>query len=288
MKRDPHGPKIDIYAELVNLLGERLTLLTDITVPVHLKSERQMALIEVLNPAIVEKTLEKAFKDDPAAIKRVFKGKVIWEIQQEDTLAEGEELMIEGAGFVSTQDAGKKKKAGDEEKPVLPNMAVTVFNGHLVVSTHMSFVEQLITRAADPKNLAAMDDFKRVHAALTKRGMNAADTSIRYFSRTDETFRHTYEMIKIGKLPESESVFAKILNAMLAEDEDMVRKPEIDGSKLPDFELVKKYLGPGGTFVQSEDEGWYLVGTLLKKEVLLVGKKEPAPASADAEVTLQE
>jgi hypothetical protein len=95
-------------------------------------------------------------------------------------------------------------------------------------------------------------------------------------------------MIKIGKLPESESVFAKILNAMLAEDEDMVRKPEIDGSKLPDFELVKKYLGPGGTFVQSEDEGWYLVGTLLKKEVLLVGKKEPAPASADAEVTLQE
>jgi hypothetical protein len=264
MKRDPHGPKIDIYAELVDHLGERATLLTDITVPVHLKSERQMGLIEVKKPDVVAKTLEKAFKDDPAAIKRPFKDHIIWEIKQEETLAEDEELMIEGAGFVSE----KKKDAKDEEEdePVLPNMAVTVFEGHLVVSTHVSFVEELITRAKDPKNLATMDDFKRVHAALTKRGMNNQDTSIRYFSRTDETFRHTYEMIKIGKLPESESMFARILNGMLSEDEDTVRKPEIDGSKLPNFDLVKKYLGPGGTFIQSEDEGWYLVGTLLKKQ----------------------
>lgn len=263
MKRDPHGPKIDIYAELIDLLGERATVLTDITVPVHLKSERQMVLIEVKKSDVVAKTIEKAFKDDPAAIKRIFKEHTIWEIKQEETLAEGDELMIEGAGFVSE----KKKDVKDEEdEPVLPNMAVTVFEGHLVVSTHMSFVEELIARAKDPKNLAKMDDFTRVHKALTDRGMNVANTSIRYFSRTDETFRHTYEMIKIGKLPESESMFARILNSMLSEDEDVVRKPEIDGSKLPDFEKVKKYLGPGGTFVHSEDEGWYLVGTLLKKQ----------------------
>jgi hypothetical protein len=264
MERDPHGPKIDIYKELINHLGERATVLTDITVPVHLKSERQMVLIEVTDTKIVAKTLEKAFKADPAAIKRIFKEHTIWEIKQEETLAEGDELMIEGAGFVSE----KKKEVKDEEEdePVLPNMAVTVFEGHLVVSTHMSFVEELISRAKDPKNLATMDDFKRVHTALTNRGMNAANTSIRYFNRTDETFRHTYEMIKIGKLPESESMFARILNGMLSEDEDTVRKPEIDGSKLPDFALVKKYLGPGGTFIQSENEGWYLVGTLLKKQ----------------------
>jgi hypothetical protein len=267
MKRDVHGPKIDIYAELIDHLGERATLLTDITVPVHLKSERQMMFIEVTNPAIVAKTVEKAFKDDPAATKRIFKGQTIWEIEQEKTLAEDDELMIEGAGFVKAdvKDGDKKKDEEEEDKPVLPNMAVTVFEGHLVVSTHMSFVEQLVTRAKDPNNLAKMEDFKRVHAALEKRGMNAANTSIRYFNRTDETFRHTYEMIKINKLPESESMFARILNAMLSEDEDVLRKPEIDGTKLPNFDLVKKYLGPGGTFVTSEEEGWYVVGTLLKK-----------------------
>ncbi|HEX5103803.1 MAG TPA: hypothetical protein VFV87_08340 [Pirellulaceae bacterium] len=285
MKHDPNGPKIDIYAELINHLGERASLLTDITVPVHLKSERQMAFIEVKDAAIVARTLEKAFKDDPAAKKHTYRGHIIWEIQQEETLTEEPELVIEGAGFVNAEKK-KKGKDDEEEEPKLPNMALTVFEGHLVVSTHMSFVEEFLGRAKDPNNLAKMDDFKRVHAALTKRGMAAADTSIRYFSRTDETFHHTYEMLKQGKLPETESFFARILNAMLSEDEDEVRKPEIDGSKLPEFELVKKYLGPGGIFAVQENEGWYLVGTLLKKEVPLVAKA-PAAAATEASVDSQ-
>lgn len=266
LKNDPNGPKIDIYAGLVDQLGERASLLTDVTVPIHLKSERQMMFFEVKNPAIVAATVEKAFKDDPQAKKRIFRGQTIWEIQQEDTLASETELVIEGAGFVSTKEAPKRKgeDEDEEEEPALPNMAVTVFEGHLVVSTHVDFIEDLVRRAKDPNNLASMEDFKRVQAALTARGMGVE--SFRYFNRSDETFRGTYELLKRGKLPEAESMMARILNGLLAEDEDQVRKPEIDGSKLPDFELVKKYLGPGGIYAQSEDEGWYVVGTLLKKE----------------------
>jgi hypothetical protein len=261
LKTDVHGPKIDIYGGLINHLGERATILTDITVPVHLKSERQMGLIEITNPKIVAATLEKAFKDDPLAKKRIFKEHTIWEIEQEEALAEEEVLMIEGAGFVSEK---KKKDEEEEEAPVLPNMALTVFEGHLVVSTHVSFVEDLLRRAKDPNSLGKMTDYQRVQSALKNRGMGV--DSIHYFNRTDETFHGTYELLKQGKLPEAETVLAKILNGMMAEDEDVVRKPEIDGSKLPDFDLVKKYLGPGGVFVHSEDEGWYMVGTLLKKE----------------------
>jgi hypothetical protein len=29
---------------------------------------------------------------------------------------------------------------------------------------------------------------------------------------------------------------------------------------------VKKYLGPGGAFVQTQDDGWWIVGCLLKKQ----------------------
>ena len=29
---------------------------------------------------------------------------------------------------------------------------------------------------------------------------------------------------------------------------------------------MKKYLGPTGAYVQSEDDGWYVVGCLLKKD----------------------
>ena len=47
MKQDVNGPKIDIFKELIDHLGERATLLADVTVPVDLKSERLMALVEV-------------------------------------------------------------------------------------------------------------------------------------------------------------------------------------------------------------------------------------------------
>jgi hypothetical protein len=61
-------------------------------------------------------------------------------------------------------------------------------------------------------------------------------------------------------------MLARLLNAMLGpKEEGAVRQQEIDGSKLPEFELVKKYFGPGGAFVQSEDDGWSMVGCLLKK-----------------------
>jgi hypothetical protein len=91
--------------------------------------------------------------------------------------------------------------------------------------------------------------------------------SLHFFTRTDESYRATYELFKQGKLPESETILARLLNAMMGpQEEGVMRKQELDGSKLPAFEQVKKYLGPGGLFVQSEDDGWWLVGGLLRKQ----------------------
>jgi hypothetical protein len=92
--------------------------------------------------------------------------------------------------------------------------------------------------------------------------------SFRYFTRTDESYRASYELLKKNKLPQSETILARILNGMLGsgEDDNATRKQEIDGGKLPDFDDMKKYLGPGGLFVQTEENGWYVVGVLLKKK----------------------
>jgi hypothetical protein len=279
MKLDPHGPKIDIFKDLVDHLKERATLLADVTLPVGLKSERLLALVEVKDAGAVAKTVEKAFKADPAAKKRVFKGQVIWELTQEEVAAGETELMIEGAGFVG----GPEKKEPEEEKEkVLPNMAITVFEGHLVVSTHLDFVQDLITRAAEVPNLAAAADYLRLDAELVKLG--AGQDSFRFFARTDESYRATYELIKQGKLPEAETLLARLLNEMLGPTEEgVVRKQEIDGAKLPDFDKVKKYLGPGGGFVQSETEGWWIVGCLLKKEADGAPAAAAAPAEEDSE-----
>jgi hypothetical protein len=134
------------------------------------------------------------------------------------------------------------------------------------VGTHVDFVEEFIKRAHDPVNLANADDFQRVHKALDALG--SKNDSIRFFTRTDESYRATYELLKQNRLPEAETMLARLLNGMLSTGEEgVVRKQEIDGSKMPDFELVKKYLGPGGVYAQTEKEGWWVVGCLLEKKI---------------------
>jgi hypothetical protein len=264
LKIDPNGPQIDIYAGLLDHLGTRATLLSDVKLPVDLKSERLMVLVDVKDSAAVAKTLEKAFKNDPQAKRRVIDGQIIWEITQDEGLADDTEIMIEGAGFVSTAEAAPEPKADEEAK--LPNMAMTVFLDHLIVSTHVDFIQDLIAHAGKQKNLGQEADFQRVQKALT--GLGAAGDSFRFFSRTDESYRATYELLKQGKLPEAETVLARLLNTLMGpREEGAIRQQEIDGSKLPDFDLVKKYLGPGGLFVQSQEGGgWWIVGCLLTKE----------------------
>jgi hypothetical protein len=232
---------------------------------VDVKSERLMALVEVTNPDIITHTLEKAFSKDPQAKPRVFQDVTIWEITQDQELAEETELMIEGAGFVSTE-AAAPQPAPANNQAVLPNLALTVYLDHLIVSTHVDFVQELIARtAAGGPSLGTAADYKRVQAALGQLG--SKDNSFEFFSRTDKSYRATYELLKQGKLPEAETMLARLLNALTGpREEGVVRKQEFDGSKLPDFEAVKKYLGPGGLFVQTQDDGWWLVGCLLKKE----------------------
>jgi hypothetical protein len=263
MKVDPNGPQIDIYKGLVDHLGTRATILSDVRLPVDVQSERLMALIEVTDEPTVASSVRKAFEKDPQAKKRVFEGHTIWEITQDEGLAEAPELMIEGAGFVSSSEGGGNREAEEPaEEAKLPNMAIAVYNGHLIIATHVDFIEDLIT--GQPMSLGQMDDYKRVSKMLTELG--SQHDSFRIFSRTDESYRAAYELLKQGKLPESETMLARLLNAMFGpREEGAVRQQEIDGSKLPDYDEVKKYFGPGGVYVQTEENGWTIVGCLIKK-----------------------
>jgi len=270
LENDPNGPKINIRKELVDLLGERVTIMTDVKLPVDLKSERLLGLVEVKRPDLVAKVLEKAFAHDPAAKKRIIKEQIIWELTQEEGIAEDTELMIEGAGFVSKEEGekveGEEAAAEEEAEPVLPNMAMTVFDGHLIVSTHVDFIGEFIQRHGTHKGLAAEADFIRVTAELQRLGSNL--DSFRFFTRTDEAYRGTYELVKQNKLPQAETLLARLLNGLMSQPKEAgaLRKQAIDGSKLPPYEAVVKYFGPGGFYVQTERDGWFVVGCLLKKE----------------------
>jgi len=67
-------------------------------------------------------------------------------------------------------------------------------------------------------------------------------------------------------MPESESMLGRALNDLLGPDPDTTRKQEIDASKAPDFDFVRRHLGPAGTFAVSEEDGWFFKGIMLSKE----------------------
>jgi len=261
---DPHGPQIDIKKELTNHLGERATILGDYRLPITPKSERMMVAIQVTDPDTVMQTVNKAMENDPAAKKREHNGHIIWELLNEE--AEVAEIQIEGFDGGFGFDAPVEQ--AEEEKPFIPNSAVTVANGHLLIATHVDYIVDVLEPPSTADTLAEAADFQAVSEALV--GLKSDKDAFRAFVRTDEAYHATYELLRQGKMPESESMLGKLLNAMFTSEdaeEDELREQQLDGSKLPEFQIVRRYLGPTGLFVRTVDDGWTISGCLLTKEL---------------------
>src|SRR5262249_53729811 len=154
--------------------------------------------------------------------------------------------------------AKPKGKDEDEDKGNLPNMAMCVAYGHLFVGTHADIVKKVLHQGGlgkdgEASSLAQSADYRLVASELTKLGGN--EVCAKAFSRTDEDVRTTYELIRMGKMPQSETMLGKILNIFLTEKEGETREQKIDGHNLPEFDVARRYFGPAGVFVTSEKDG---------------------------------
>jgi hypothetical protein len=277
VRDDPNGPGIDIRKDLVGHLGTRAVVLTDYKLPITTSSERFIFAAETTDEQALAAAVRKSLETDQNVIKRVFKDHIIWEMKAEDDAlaAVVVERPDEGpAANPSDADDAKpvggrlRDKLGDEkDEPVqLPNAAVAVARGHLFVSSHVDFLEKILAGADEHQRLENDGDFQRVNDELKKLG--ATQVCIRNFTRADEQLRITYELFKAGKLPESETMLAQIIHSAQEElPEGVVRKPQLDGSKLPDYQVARRYLGIGGTYIATEDNGWVIVGFLFRKDL---------------------
>ena len=163
----------------------------------------------------------------------------------------------------------RRKTNADEEEdkerpPLLPHAAVTVWEGHLMVASHIDFLLKIIEPAKKPEPLADAADYRLVDKEILK--LKPKEKCVRAFSRTDEEYRPTYELVRQNKMPESETMLARVLNVLFGEGKKgAARHQRIDGSQLPEYQVVRRYLGPAGLQVTSEADGWYLKGFTLKK-----------------------
>jgi hypothetical protein len=134
----------------------------------------------------------------------------------------------------------------------------------LLIASHYDFLVEMLDKTKTPDPLGESLDFRVVDGAMKQLG--AGENCLRSFSRTDEAYRPTYELIRMGKMPQSETMLGRTLNAMLGpHKKGAVREQKVDGSQMPDYQVVRRYLGPAGFFGTAEPSGWFFVGFTLKR-----------------------
>ena len=278
LKNDPNGPQIDVENQLIAHLGDRLTYVTDCVVPITPQSQRFLFAIDLNNPKGMAAGIDKAMESDPDGRHTDIGEYRVWEILSENE-EEIPDVVIDGGDFDSFDDFEEEEE--EQGGGLLNNASFAVVGNYLLVSSHIEFIEQVIEGIPADKRLRDQEDFKVVTKALNDLG--AGTDSMRFFSRNDEELRTTYELIRDGKMPESETILGRILNKVLAPEEKGVqREQQIDGKNLPGFEVVGKYFGPSGLYARIEDAGFIVVGCFLTHQVSEPADDE-APASEPAD-----
>ncbi len=175
--------------------------------------------IETKDEAAVAKAIEKCVKNDPTIKKREIAGHVVWEIvEEEDTGVP--QLKVDVPSLTPKKDDGKTKPDEndddqDKEGHFLPHGAITVAHGQLFVASHIDFLAKILKPLGANDRLATQPEFQQVWD-LTFGKLGVKQQSSRSFSWTDRAVQPTYELIRQGKMPQSESLLGRTLNSLAA------------------------------------------------------------------------
>jgi hypothetical protein len=268
LRDDPNGAQVDVRKEIVAHLGERVIIFSDYTLPITPDSERLLMAIEVKDEAPVAEGIRKLMEQDRNHVRAEIKGVVAWEVAEQQAAGPAVDLDLP---FAQVEQPKGPRRAGNGQ--MLSGKALAVANGCILVASSNEILRRVLDPPADAGALANSVDYQLVHDAMQRLG--AKDNCCQTFSRTDEEYRPTYELLRSGQMPQSQTLMGKLLNNMLSEpstedeqEEEVVklRDQQIDGRKLPEYERVRRYLGPAGIFVNSLDDGWFATGFFLSKQ----------------------
>ena len=268
VKEDPDGPQIDLEKDLVGCLGSRVTLITDHATPIGTDSERLVIAVETVDPSRLAATVAKSMSIDPDMAKIDVQGNVAWELIDRSMAIPQLEVELPGGAVPHADhddDASRRRsKLRERDEKLLPHSVVTVAHGHLFVASHRDILERVLATKGDIESLGSAADYTQMAAELNRLLPGKAAT--RSFTREDEAIRPAYEMLRQGSMPKSKSLTGQLLNGILGDGKPgTVRTQRLDGSTLPDFEIVRRYFGTVGVGMQTVPEGWYVTGVSLPR-----------------------
>lgn len=283
---DPYGPQVDLREEIFVHMGTRVTIISDYELPITPTSQRRLIAIEAKNAASLMAGVKKSLEVDETVAIRKFRDHTIWEMVEPEATEAPIEIQIEG---LESDFGGSVEVDEMDDGVALPNAAVCVAYGTLFIASHPEIIEKVLAKAEDDARLLSdMVDYQQVLEQQDRVDGSGGFGIV--FARLDEEIRANYELMRTGQMPQSQTGLGTVLNDMLGSNEPgaVPRQAEFDASKLPEFQAVRRYLGPTGAYMKNDPDGWFIVGYLLTRQgdtpAVLTAEGTSSPESSEAPV----
>ncbi len=261
LEKDPYGPKINVKRDILPYFGTRAVVMTDYTLPIDPKCERYLLVIDVKDEAALREPIDRWLYSDGAEQKEI-EGVPYWEMVPEDQALGHDDL-----DPLAPLGEPVQQVQGEREERVLQRAAVCLHQGRLAIASDADFLRQAVFGVSAGESLSHSPDMRATIGALAD--IAPGDRCVWTFTRSDEAFRPTYELVREGKMPKSQTFFGRLLNRMMTTEEQREvgaeREQKVQGDRLPSFELARRYFGPSARSVRSEDDGWLISGVVLSK-----------------------
>ncbi len=264
IRDDEEGPQIDIENNVLPNLDNQIILVTDNTLPAGPSSERVLVAIRIKDAKAIGDAVRKAMEVEPdATLMDAVPGIEIWRVQRGGGSEEFDDQFLSDLGF----DEEAKQ---DASPPLLDHWAIAVIDKgpnstvpYLMFSSHPDLLVQVAqsVRGKAASGFADQGSVKEIVSAMKTLG--AESVSVDRVVRTDRSLRIKYELLRQGRLDESDSVLSTLVRRIF-EKQEGAPPEKVDAAMLPPIQEIEQHLRPGGGFVEMTDDGMTLNGFLLK------------------------
>ena len=232
---------IDLRTDIIDGLNDRFSLVQLIVPPKKFNSQSNVYCIHVKNASrmkseILPKMFEKIKgSGGPEMISKLYGDATIYTIEARNVDVEGRNIR-------------------------LPQPAVCILEDQLMISDSYQAIEEVIKMNSSGDGLLSESiEFKLVKDRI-KAQLKNSEMSILAYQRPEEGMRLMYDLAtnpdnidSMEQLAENNPLFQAIVVAL-------------KGKKLPPFEVIAKYLAPGGAFVIDEETGLHYTGFSMRRD----------------------
>jgi hypothetical protein len=260
--------KVDIK-KMVQSLGNRITVVGTTEEPIDETSEKMLVGIKLREGVDAEWLIQSIGRAVKGKVKKLagYTSVVDDQVETEEESG-GLEIDIEGLDDDEDDDDDLEEAAIPPRITIFNRRIMVIKDGYLFICNDKDYLKKIISQKPSTA-FAGSADLIRLTKSLDKLS-DSSRVRFRMFSRLDQMLKTNYEMMRTGKMADSETFVARLLNKVYgkkAENEGK-RVQQIDGSQLPeDYEKeIAPYLGQAGWVMETIDSGWRFSGCVLPKE----------------------